>query len=250
MSRTVALIPSRMESSRLPGKPLLDIHGIPMIVHVYLRTRLAKSIDEAFVVTDSPLIRDVVESYGGKTIMTGSHHQTGSDRIAEAARTIDCDYIVNVQGDEALVNPLHVDSAVSLLHDDPNLQVGILVNKYFKKNSISDIKTVLDLNNNVLYFSRADIPFGASQFYKAYHVVPFTCSFLQTYTSLSRTTNEISESNEYLRILDHGYRIKAKEVSSPAISVDTSQDLVEVTKLMNEDSIFPKYSHIASTSSE
>ena len=111
-SKVVAIIPSRLNSSRLPNKALADIDGMPMIVHVFKRCLLSNSLSEVYVATDSIAIKNVVESYGGNVIMTSSHHETGTDRIAEAAQLIDADIIVNVQGDEALVNPKYIDKAV------------------------------------------------------------------------------------------------------------------------------------------
>ena len=124
--RTIAIIPARLESSRLPGKALLDICGLPMIVHVFKRCEFAESLDEVFVATDNDEIRQVVEQYGGKVIMTSSHHENGTERIVEAANNIDADIVVNVQGDEALVNPTYIDKAVDALYETPDLNVSIL----------------------------------------------------------------------------------------------------------------------------
>jgi len=142
MSKAVAIIPARLESSRLPNKALVDILGLPMIVHVFKRCLMAKSLDAVYVATDNIKIKEVVESYGGKVIMTSAAHQTGTDRIAEAAQDIDADIIVNVQGDEALVNPEHIDKAVDSLVNSSRADVAILVNPFNKRNSPSDIKVV------------------------------------------------------------------------------------------------------------
>ena len=150
--RTVALLPARLESSRLPNKALADINGLPMIVHVYKRCMLAENLDDVYVATDNEQIREAVESNGGKVIMTSADHQTGTDRIAEAAQKIDdADIVVNVQGDEALVNPTYIDKVVAALIESPDINVSILVNPYSKRNSPSDIKVVLTQNDDVLY---------------------------------------------------------------------------------------------------
>lgn len=241
--RVVAIIPSRLESTRLPQKALADILGLPLIAHVYYRTALAKYIDDVYVATDSFQIQEIVESIGGKVILTSRDHPCGSDRVAEAARQLDSDIIVNVQGDEALLNPLHVSSAAKLLLNDPSLNVGILVNSFTKSNSVGDIKVVLDLHGNVIYFSRCDIPYSSSnQLLKAYHVVPFRSKFLQIYTSLPRSPLEICESNEYLRLIEHGYKIRALKVDSSAISVDTVSDLAFVREKMASDPLYALYS--------
>jgi len=244
-SRTVAIIPARMQSSRLPGKPLVDILGLPMIAHVYLRCQLAKSMDEVYVATDSEEIRKEVERYGGKVIMTSVEHQTGTDRIAEAATKIEADIVVNVQGDEALVNPEYIDKVAGVLQQDPDLNVAILVNPYNKKNSPSDIKVVLNEAGNVLYLSRNDIPSDARTpnpaMLKAYHIVPFRKDFLLKYASWSKGRLEEIEFNEYLRILEKGHQIRAVQVDSDAVSVDTPSDLEYVRAKMMDDQYFLRY---------
>jgi 3-deoxy-manno-octulosonate cytidylyltransferase (CMP-KDO synthetase) len=243
--KTVAILPARIESSRLPRKVLLDICGLPMIVHVYRRCLLASSLDEVYVATDSAEIQENVEKYGGKVIMTSSSHQTGTDRIAEAAKNIDAEIIVNVQGDEALVNPLYIDKVVKELQNNSDVNVGILVNPFSKNNSPSDIKVVVNKNNDVMYVSRSDIPSNSRvedpPMLKAYHIVPFRKKFLMLYTQLEKGKLEKIEYNEYLRIIEHGYSIRAVEVESDAVSVDTIEDLKYVRAAMPKDKWFSQY---------
>jgi len=243
--KVVAIIPARLESSRLPNKALVDILGLPMIVHVFKRCLMARSLDSVYVATDNDKIRKTVERYGGKVIMTSPDHQTGTDRIAEAAQHIEADIIVNVQGDEALVNPVHIDKAVTGLTISPNANVSILVNPFNKKNSTSDIKTVLNKRDEVMYFSRSDIPSDARtiepKMLKAYHIVPFRKNFLLRYAQWEKTELEQIEFNEYLRILENGYKIQAVHVESDAVSVDTYDDLDFVIKKMKKDKLFNKY---------
>ena len=245
--RSVALIPARMQSSRFPGKPLVGICGLPIIIHVYLRCKLARNLDDVFVATDSLEIQKEVEHYGGKVIMTSAEHETGTDRIAEAAMQIKADIIVNVQGDEALVNPEYVDKVVNVLQQEPGVDVAMLVNPFSKRNSPSDIKVVLDEADNVLYLSRSDIPSDSRTsnppMLKAYHIVPFRKSFLQKYASWEKGKLEQIEFNEYLRILEKGYKIRAVHVDSDAVSVDTQFDLDFVRKKMPHDSFFALYRH-------
>jgi len=244
--RTIAIIPARLESSRLPGKALLDICGFPMIVHVFRRCEFAESLDEVFVATDNDEIRQVVEQYGGKVIMTSSHHENGTERIVEAAKNMDADIVVNVQGDEALVNPTYIDKAVDALYENPDLNVSILVNPYEKRLSPSDIKVVLNEYDDVMYFSRADIPSDARvdnpPLLKAYHIVPFRKDFLLQYAGWEKGKLERIEFNEYLRILEKGYKIRAVRVDSDAVSVDTEEDLDFVRNAMIIDPLFAQYS--------
>ena len=247
MGKVVAIIPSRLESSRLPRKALVDILGMPMIVHVFKRCLFAKKLDEVYVATDSIEIKEVVESFGGRVIMTSSEHQTGTDRIAEAAQTIEADIIVNVQGDEALVNPQYIDKVVSALQESPQTNVAILVNPFNKRNSPSDIKVVLNENNEIMYLSRADIPSDARvenpTLLKAYHIVPFRKDFLLQYSKWGKSKLEQIEFNEYLRILEKGYTIKAVHVDSDSISVDTAEDLDYVIDKMKSDKLILEYSN-------
>ena len=242
---TIAILPSRMESTRLPNKALANICGLPMIVHVYKRCLLANDLDDVYVATDHIDIKNVVEEFGGKVIMTSSEHQTGTDRIAEAAQNLDAEIIVNVQGDEALVNPKDIDKAINALYEDQSVNVSILVNSYSKRNSPSDIKVVLNEYNDVMYFSRTDIPSDARvdnpPLLKAYHIVPFRKDFLIEYSGWSKSNLEQIEFNEYLRILEKGYKIRGVHVESTAVSVDTKNDLENVRREMAVDPYFPKY---------
>jgi len=243
--KVIAILPARLESSRLPRKALKDICGLPMIVHVFKRCLLSKKLDEVYVATDSFEIKEVVEKYGGKVIMTSSKHKTGTDRIAEAALELDAEIIVNIQGDEALVNPKYIDRVTNELIENPDINVGILVNSFSKKDSPSDIKVVLNKNNDVMYLSRSDIPSGSRQnnppMLKAYHIVPFRKKFLLEYAQMDRGSLEKIEFNEYVRILENGERIRAVYVESDAVSVDTTEDLQSVRELMPHDLWFQQY---------
>lgn len=244
--RIVGLIPVRLESSRLPQKALREICGIPMILHVLERCKLATKLDEIYIATDSEEIKKVVEASGGQVIMTSTSHKTGTDRIAEAVKNIDCDVVINIQGDEALLNPEHIDLIASEFPKTiDECPVGLLVTKFSKFNSPSDIKAVLTRNNEIMYLSRSDLPSTARtelrEMWKAYHIVPFKKDFLLHYTTLERGKLELIEFNEYLRILEHGYKIKAFPVNSDSLSVDTEFDLEYVSNKMPLDPFFQKY---------
>lgn len=243
---TAVFIPCRLESRRLEGKSLVDIHGLPMVVHVVRRCVMA-GVGTVYVATDSDEIAEAVRDEDAMVVMTSSEHQTGSDRIAEAARQIEAEWVINVQGDEALVRPEHVRAMDSLMRSSPDVNCALLVARMTGL-SVSDIKVTTDLFGRVLYLSRADIPFaregGDWELLKAYHVVGFRRSFLFQYAAMQRTPLELMEFNEYLRILEHGYRIHTQVVENCASSVDTVEDLEKVRKAYLTDDIFPKYSRV------
>lgn len=243
--KIIGMIPSRLKSTRLPEKALVDIEGLPMVIHVLKRSQMASTLDAVYVATDSREIFDAVTRFGGKAVMTSKKHQTGTDRIAEAAAGMDADIVVNIQGDEPLIDPSHIDRAVKPLIDNADLQISVLVAPYAKKNSPSDIKAVLDMENNILYCSRTDLPSdtrsAVNTMWKMCFIVPFRKEFLLKYASWDQTFLEKIEFNEYLRVLEHGYKMRAVPVNNAHISVDTEQDLGEVRALMKSDKIKKAY---------
>ena len=243
--KIIGVIPSRLQSSRLSQKPLVDIEGLPMVVHVLKRAQLSRTLDEVYVATDSEEIYELIEAHNGKAMMTSSQHRTGSDRIAEAAGKIEADIIVNIQGDEPLLEPGHIDRVVEPFKKDPDLQIAVVVTPYTKKNSPSVIKAVLDLNDHILYCSRDDLPSAArcpvETMWKMSFIVPFRKDFLLKYAAWEQTPLEKIEFNEYLRVLEHGYKIKAVRVAHAEISVDTPEDLAIVREKMKADPIRQKY---------
>ena len=243
--RVVGMLPARLRSSRLPEKALVDIEGLPMFVHTCKRAQLAESLDDVYLATDSEKIKEIAESYNIKVIMTGPHHKTGSDRLAEACQGVDCEIVVNIQADEPLVKPEHIDSIVKPLLEDRNLQISVGVTPYTKKGSDSDIKAVLDLENNIMYCSRNDLPSDVRTtvdvMLKMCFIVPFRKEFLIQYASWPSTPLENIEYNEYLRVLEHGVKIRAVKIEDAKISVDIQDDLEEVRRLMKSDEIKTKY---------
>lgn len=242
--RIVGIIPSRLQSSRVPRKPLVDICGMPMIAHVMLRAGLSDQLDDLYVATDSPEIVDVVARYGGRAVLTRSTHRNGTERLAEAARDIAADYVVLINGDEALLQPPHIRVSVEALRES-DAQASILVSSFRKESSPSDFKVVLNLNNEVMYISRNDIPSGAknpvSSRLKAYHILTFRKDFLLQYAAMERSPLEQIEDHEHLRIIENGHRIVARKVDSTAISVDTPADLEFVRQSMGSDPYFAQY---------
>lgn len=244
--KVVGFIPVRYASSRLPGKPLKEIEGLPMIIHTLKRTQLCTDLDDVYVATDTKKIFDLIEEYGGKAIMTSDEHKTGTDRIAEAADDIPCDIVVNIQGDEPLVSPEHISKAIKPLLKDDSLNVSTLLCKTNRFNDYTECKVVLDKDSNIIYISREDIPSNhferQKQVLKHYCIVCFRKEFLLKFAGWEQTSLEKIEHIEYNRIIENGYKMRGVIVDSVAESVDTPENLDLVRKLMKKDKI--KYLYI------
>lgn len=243
--KVVGVIPSRLESTRLPRKALADICGMSMIIHVMKRAKMSEVLDELYVATDSKEIYDEVVKNGGNAIMTSKSHDNGTSRLTEVAKKIDGDIYVLINGDEALLNPDHIKSAVvGLINSDA--PVSLLMNKYKKESSPNDFKVVVNNNKKIMYISRSDIPSNSRSniefLLKAYHIMAFKKEFLEKYAQLEQTPLDKAEYHELLRVLENGYSIQGVLVDSSAISVDTEEGLEYVRSIMPKDPIFRKYS--------
>jgi len=232
--RTVALIPARFASTRFPGKALVEIAGRPMIEHVYRRAAAAGSVDAVAVATDDVRIAEAVTAFGGHVVMTGAHHESGSDRIAEAARQLTCDVIVNVQGDEPLISPEAIDAAVAPLLAEASVVMSTLAAPMADPRDVDDpnvVKVVLDLQGDALYFSRASIPHVRSPGpvpLRHIGLYAYRRTFLLQFSGWPRTPLEQTESLEQLRVLEHGFRIRTVVTPYESIGVDTPGDLTRV----------------------
>ncbi|HVZ20352.1 MAG TPA: 3-deoxy-manno-octulosonate cytidylyltransferase [Vicinamibacterales bacterium] len=249
--RTVVVIPARFESSRLPGKPLADIAGRPMIEHVYRRAADARGVDGVVVATDDVRVAAAVDAFGGIVRMTSPEHRSGTDRVAEVARDLACDIIVNVQGDEPLIEPETIAQSLAPLVSGA-AQMSTL------RRAIADpadytsphvVKVVVDRHGDALYFSRAPIPSvrnggrGANPpgssgeperlvpLFKHIGLYAYRREFLLEIAALAPTPLEIAESLEQLRVLEHGFRIHTVETEFDSIGVDTPEDLERVRHL-------------------
>jgi len=227
----VAVIPARYHSTRLPGKPLADIAGRPMIEHVYGRAAAAPGVDAVVVATDDLRIVQVVERFGGLARMTSLAHRSGLDRIAEVAEDLDCDIVVNVQGDEPLLEPLMIAEVLAPLLSDPALQMSTLRRRIDDPAEISNpdvVKVVVDVAGNALYFSRSPIPCvsgGTGPVFKHIGLYAYRRPFVRELAARPQTPLEIAESLEQLRALEHGFRIRAVETHYDSIGVDSPGDL-------------------------
>ncbi|HXX36569.1 MAG TPA: 3-deoxy-manno-octulosonate cytidylyltransferase [bacterium] len=239
--RALVVIPARYGSTRFEGKPLADLAGKPMIVHVWERARAAKTVTQVVVATDDNRIKSAVEVHGGEARLTASTHPTGTDRVAEVARGVDCDLVVNVQGDEPLLEPGMVDEVIDLLREDQRADMSTLMmpitsDEEFQNPNV--VKVVADLNGNALYFSRGQIPYPRVRNVVSPQVhigiYGYRREFLLRFTQLKPTPLEQTESLEQLRALEHGYRIRVAQTRYPypGVSVDTPADLELVAAIL------------------
>lgn len=241
----LGIIPARYGSSRLEGKPLKDICGKPMIQHVYERVQQSCLLNEIIVATDDERIVTAVNNFGGKAKMTSIEHKNGTDRIAEVAKNIEADIVVNIQGDEPLIDARMIDEAIQPMLDDKDLKACTLCRPILSDEDVHSphvVKTLFDLNGNALLFSRAPIPYPRNrELYKAYEhigVYVYRKDFLMQYIKMPQTPLEITESLEQLRILENGIRMKVVEVTVPyeGLSVDTQEDLDRVREIIKQRS--------------
>ncbi|HMF31065.1 MAG TPA: 3-deoxy-manno-octulosonate cytidylyltransferase [Candidatus Lokiarchaeia archaeon] len=234
MPKIIGVIPARFASSRLPGKVLADIGGKPLIQHTYENALQSKFLEEILVAVDDPRVEEAVLAFGGTPIMTDPALPSGSDRVAATVRDMDCDIVVNIQGDEPFL-PVHiVDQAIQLLLDDPELPIGTVCREIFTEEELNDpgvVKVALAPDGRGLYFSRSIIPYPRNN--KDFHayehigVYVFRKDFLLQYVEWEPTPLERAESLEMLRILEHGYPIKVAVTASEdyGFSIDTPDDL-------------------------
>jgi len=238
--RVICVIPARYASTRFPGKPLADIAGKPMIEWVYERATKAKLIDEVVVATDDERIFSTVESFGGKVVMTGSEHPSGTDRLAEVAQMYEkTDIILNVQGDEPLIEPKLIDMLTDELLKDDSLNMAT-AKVLLKEKEIPDpaaVKVVTDKNGYALYFSRSLVPYPRNKIaslasYKHIGIYAYRKDFLLKFAKMEQGYLEQIEGLEQLRALENGYKIKVIETDFLCIGVDTPEDLQEVNHLL------------------
>ncbi len=240
--KTLCVIPARYASTRLPGKPLKDIAGEPMICRVYDRASLAQRTEATVVATDDKRIETVVEAHGGHAVMTKKDHPTGTDRLAEVAEKLpDYDLIINVQGDEPLIDPDLIDSLAAAFDDDPDLQMATVKTEIAdeaEQANPNNVKVVTDKNGYALYFSRSLLPYPRHHLgipvYKHIGIYAYKRDFLLKYAKLEPTPLERAESLEQLRALENGYRIKVIETTSRFVGVDTEEDLAEVNRIYKD----------------
>jgi len=238
----VGVIPARYGSTRLAAKALADIGGKPMVQLIYEQAKKASVLDEIIIATDDERIKDAVEKFNGKAVLTSKEHISGTERLTEVVFDLDVKVVVNIQGDEPLIHPSMINEVAYALLENQNLVMSTLKHRITEEadyNNPNVVKVVTDKNNFALYFSRSLIPNTMRKkegqeiiFYKHIGIYAYTKDFLLTFKGLKSSRLEEAESLEQLRALEHGYPIKVLETKYDTISVDTKEDLQKVIKLL------------------
>ncbi|MBF0287969.1 MAG: 3-deoxy-manno-octulosonate cytidylyltransferase [SAR324 cluster bacterium] len=234
----IAVIPARYQSSRFPGKPLADLAGKPMIQQVYERVTQVDAIDRVLIATDDQRIFEAVKMFGGNVIMTRSDHQTGTDRIVEAISSVECEWVLNVQGDEPLVDPGDLENLIQQTKQQESAKVSTLMYPIEDNETFNDpnvVKLIINARKEALYFSRSPIPFEKEQHMTRWRhigVYLYQREFLLQFNQWERTELELTEQLEQLRILDNGYSIFCVQAQKDGVGVDRPEDLIEAEKLL------------------
>lgn len=231
----VGIIPARYEATRFPGKPLFPIAGKPLVQHVYERVSSAALITDVIVATDDERILHAVRDFGGKAVMTSPNHPTGTDRLAEVARGIDSDLVVNVQGDEPLMSPELVDRAIAHFSAIPDFKMGSAMTPISNEEDINNpnvVKTVAGLKGQALYFTRFPVPYRRKNTgvpcYQHIGFYIYDRLFLLEYAAMKPTPLETTECLEQLRALENGIRIDMIETEYRGIGVDAPEDVARI----------------------
>lgn len=251
----IAIIPARMGSSRYPGKPLALIHNVPMVGHVAFRTAMASCLSATYVATCDEIVMNYCKDAGLKSVMTGDHHVRCTTRTAEAMLKIEeltgkkADIVVMVQGDEPMVTPDMIDAAIQPMLDDPSINVVNLMAEMHSLAEFEDpneVKVVIDLNSDALYFSREPVPSRKKgsdvvPMRKQVCIIPFRRDYLLRFNDMQETPLEIYESVDMMRVLEHGEKVRMVPTDKQSLSVDTPEDLCRVVEMMKGDTLMMQY---------
>jgi 3-deoxy-manno-octulosonate cytidylyltransferase (CMP-KDO synthetase) len=248
MRKAIGLIPSRLNSRRLPRKSLRMIGNLPLIIHTYRRVKLSKKIDEAFICCDSKEVIKIAKKYNANAILTSKKHKCGTDRIYEAFRKLGNKYdqIINIQGDEPLIDPKNVDKVIDYHRKNKNSDIILpnLPSRYTTDPNL--IKLIFNKEKKVMFMTRSDTPYQfkkkIKKFYKHLSVISFTPHALRTYASSRQGKLELIEDVELLRALDIGLEIKTFSLKGNSVSVDVAKNLIEVRKKMVKNKYYKIYS--------
>jgi len=238
MTKTIAIIPCRFKSSRLPGKPLKEICGIPMYMHVYNQSLKCTELDDVFIATDDDRIKESCKKNGVPVVMTSSHCVTGTDRVAEAASLLECDLVVNIQGDEPMIDPVSIDMIANKMKNSANIfatNAFTVIDDDDHINNPHIVKVLISKNSNALMFSRSKIPYTKNMpttYRQQLGLYAFKKESLLMFPKLRIGEIEQAEDIEMLRVIENGYTLKMVEVQERSISVDTLEDLLYVRSIM------------------
>jgi len=236
----LGLIPSRLNSKRLKEKPLIEIDGLPIIVHSFKRAMLAKKLDDVIVCTDDKKILDVVESYGGKAVLTSKKHRNGTERIYEVAKKKKAELIVDIQGDQPLIDPAAIDKTIDF--HKKNKHFDIVLPSMIEKRNIEDknlVKTIFSDNGKIIYFSRAKTPYNYKnlnvKYYKNLSIISFLPPALKKYSKMKMGKIEKIEGIELLRAIENNLNLGTFVVEGSDFAVDVNQDLMRAIDIMPKD---------------
>lgn len=240
----IGVIPARYASTRFEGKILAPLLGKPMIQHVWEKAKQARSLERVIIACDDERVAQLARAFGAEAVLTSKSHQSGTDRIIEVVNFLEVKVVINIQGDEPLIQPAMIDSVARALLDEPTLTMATLMKKMENLKEVNDphvVKVVVDKNNFALYFSRSPIPHRAENslvkepvYYKHIGLYGYTKDFLFTYKNLPVSYFEKVERLEQLRVLEEGFRIKVLETSFDTIGVDTPEDLLRAEQLLKK----------------
>ncbi|MDD2465385.1 MAG: 3-deoxy-manno-octulosonate cytidylyltransferase [Desulfobulbus sp.] len=236
--RIVIVIPARYGSTRLPGKPLAEIHGKPMAQHVYERALQVPGIAAVVVATDDSRVMETVQAFGGRCVMTSVDHPSGTDRLTEVMQSLDADVYINLQCDEPLVRPENISKLAQGMLEDTSIQIGTLCHPLPADEAGSPhlVKVVFSAKGDALYFSRSPIPYNRTPetacYYKHVGIYAYRREVLEVYAGLPQPMMEQAEKLEQLRLLAAGFRIRVFEVPPVGPGVDTPRCLATVRELM------------------
>ena len=240
--KTIAMIPARLDSERLPGKLMMDLGGLPIILRTYQNVVNSCLFDEVYVITDSLIIFNLIKDNGGDVFMSAVKHESGSDRIAEFASKINSDIILNVQGDEPFIDKNSLKKLIDIFKNDHYKKIDLAslmqpIDKIKDVESSSNVKVVVDNDNFALYFSRSIIPFNRlpndkPNYYKHIGVYAFKKEALIYFYNSKPSTLEKFEKLEQLRFLENGKKIKMVETIYKGIGIDTMEDLINARKII------------------
>ena len=245
--KAIGLIPTRLNSTRLPQKALLQINDIPLIIHTYKRAKLSKKLDDVYICCDDEKIKLVAEKYGANVLITSKNHTNGAERINEAYKKLKkkYDFVVDIQGDEPLISPYHIDDVINFHVNNMDADIILPTLQIKPTTNTNIVKVLLNNKNEVLYLSRADIPLAykkdKKKSLKHLSILSFKPSALEQFSKAKKTYLESIEDIELLRALEIGLKIKSVKLTGDSFSVDVYDDYKKANLKMSKDKFFKIY---------